>query len=282
MRPILLELGPLQIHAYGFALALSFLLGSFWISSRGRRRGLREDDLSRLFFWVLASALIGSRIYYALQHPEDFAGDWLGIFRIWRGGLSQHGGILGAIVMAWIFVRSRGWSFREIADLAAPVIALGEGITRLGGCFLAGCCHGVPTEWACGVAYPEGSPAYHLWGAVHVHPSPLYLAAGNILLFLTLARLHPRLIGTGRLFALYLVGSSVIRFIVDFSRYYADGDRFTVLGLELTHSQWIGIPLTFLAIGLWLRPRRVRTPDGQTVLDRAPSEAGETSRDRGH
>jgi phosphatidylglycerol:prolipoprotein diacylglycerol transferase len=69
VHPILLELGPLRIHAYGFALAVSFLVGSLWIARRGRGLGYTEDELSRLFLWVLASALVGSRIYYGFQHP---------------------------------------------------------------------------------------------------------------------------------------------------------------------------------------------------------------------
>jgi prolipoprotein diacylglyceryltransferase len=72
-------------------LAISFLVGSLWIARRGRTLGYAEDELSRLFLWVLASALVGSRIYYGFQHPEDFRDDWIGIFRVWQGGLTQHG-----------------------------------------------------------------------------------------------------------------------------------------------------------------------------------------------
>ena len=266
MRPILLELGPLRVHAYGFALAVSFLLGSFWIGRRGRRLGYSEDELSKLFFWLLASALIGSRLYYAFQHPEDFAGDWLDVFRIWRGGLSEYGGVIGAVFAAWMFARSRAWSFRALADVAAPAIALGEAITRLGGCFMAGCCHGLPTTLPWGVRYPPGSPAWDLWPDAAVQPSPLYLALGNTVLFLVLARLSRRLAGSGRLFSLYLAGSSLLRFAVDFTRYYVPSDWHTLLGVRLTHSQWFGFLLLLLAAVLWLRPAR------EAAASRAASE----------
>jgi phosphatidylglycerol:prolipoprotein diacylglycerol transferase len=255
-----LELGPLRIHAYGFALALSFLIGSIWVARRGRRAGYREEDLSKLYFWVLASALIGARLYYAFQHPEDYEGDWLGIFRLWRGGLTQHGGVIGAIVVAWLFARSRYWSFRAIADLVAPAIALGEGLTRVGGCFLAGCCHGVACDLPWAVSYPPDAPAYALFGAAPVHPSPLYLAVGNILLFLWLSRLQPRLLGTGRVFALYLGAASLIRYLADYTRYYIEGDYLTLLGLRLAHSQWLSLALIVVAMLLWIFPRRAGAP----------------------
>jgi phosphatidylglycerol:prolipoprotein diacylglycerol transferase len=273
MRPILLELGPLKIHAYGFSLAVSFLIGSFWISRWGRKRGYREDDLGGLFFWVLASALIGSRLYYAFQHPEDFEGDWLEVFRIWRGGLSQHGGVIGAVVTAALYARARAWPFREIADLAAPAIALGEAITRLGGCFLAGCCHGIPTDLPWCVHYPQGSPAYEVWGLQGVHPSPLYLALGNLALFLFLWRVQARLLGSGRLFALYLAGSAVIRFWVDLTRYYTSGDWVTVAGLRLSHSQWLALILFGVAVVLWVRPRRAAARKAGRAAG-GPGEAG--------
>ncbi|MCK4412573.1 MAG: prolipoprotein diacylglyceryl transferase [Candidatus Eisenbacteria sp.] len=256
MRPILLELGPLRIHAYGFALALSFLIGSIWVARRGRMLGYREDELSKLYFWVLASALIGARLYYAFQHPEDYEGDWIGIFRLWRGGLTQHGGVIGAIVVAWFFVRSRHWSFREIADLMAPAVALGEGITRVGGCFLAGCCHGRPCDLPWAVEYPVDSPAHGIFGATPLHPSPLYLAVGNILLFLWLSRMQSMLLGTGRVFAIYLAGASLIRFLVDYTRYYVPGDYISVLGMRLTHSQWLSLGLIAVALLVWFLPRR--------------------------
>jgi phosphatidylglycerol:prolipoprotein diacylglycerol transferase len=259
VQPILLELGPLKIHAYGFALALAFLIGSLWVSRRGRLLGYREDQLSRLFLWVLASSLIGARLYYGFQHPEDFRDDWISVFRVWQGGLTQHGGIVAAILVAWLFVRSRGWRFREIADLTAPALALGEGITRIG-CFFAGCCHGTPTEFAWGICYPPGAAAHWVFGGAPVHPSPLLLACGNLLLFLLLARLQSSWIGSGRLFALYLLCSSVLRFLVDLTRYYIAGDSLAVFGLRLAHSQWLSLALILFALLLWWRTPPPRRP----------------------
>jgi phosphatidylglycerol:prolipoprotein diacylglycerol transferase len=255
-----LELGPLKIHAYGLALAMAFLIGSIWVTRRGHRLGYREDELSRLFLWILGSALIGARMYYAFQHPEDFRDDWLEVMQVWRGGLTQHGGIIAALLVGWLFVRSREWAFRGTSDLIAPALALGEGITRIG-CFLNGCCFGHPTDLSWGVVYPENSSAHWALGSQSLHPSQLYLSVANFLLFIFLARVMRPLSGTGRVFAAFLVASSVIRFLIDFTRYYTESDYLVIAGIRLIHSQWIGILLVVLALVLWFRPARVASPD---------------------
>jgi len=270
LRPILLEWGPLTIHAYGFALAIAFLVGSLWVTRRGRPLGYREDELSRLFLWVLASALIGARLYYGFQHPEDFRDNWIAVFRVWEGGLTQHGGVMAAIAVGWLFARSRHWSFVALADLIAPALALGEGITRIG-CFFAGCCHGSPTDAAWGICYPEGSPAHWQFGETAVHPSPVLLSIGNLLFFPLLAWSQGRWFGTGRVFALYLALSSALRFAVDFTRFYQPSDRVTLLGLDLAHSQWLSLALILLAALIAWRPgvRRERRPAPDGAADAA-------------
>lgn len=257
MKPVLLELGPFAVHAYGLALALSFLLGSLWVVRRGRPRGFAEEDLNQLFLWILGSALIGSRLYYAFQHPEDFRDDWLEVFRLWRGGLTQYGGLIGAVLVGALFIRSRRWSFRDTTDLLAPALALGEAITRLG-CFLSGCCFGKPCDLPWGVHYPEDAPAFDAIDGAAVQPSPLYLSAGNLILFLALARFQNVGSRPGRVFAAYLSGSSLLRFLVDFTRYYAPSDRIAVAGLQLAHSQWVGLLLIAVGVVLWITAPTVR------------------------
>ncbi len=270
MKPTLLELGPLKIHAYGLALALSFLIGSILVTRWGRERGYPEDELMRLFWWILISALIGSRLYYAIQHPDDFRENWLGISQIWRGGLTQYGGVIGAIIAAALFVRSRGWSFRDISDLVAPALALGEGITRIG-CYLNGCCFGDVCDLPWAVRFPAGSHAHAVLGGVLVHPAQLYLSLSNLLLFLFMVRLRPRLVRPGRLFAIYLAVSSLIRLAVDFTRYYEASDRIEIAGLTLAHSQWVSVLFVAVAVWIWFSaPTHRRHPYGE---DDASGEA---------
>lgn len=259
MEPVLIHLGPLRVRAYGLALAIAFLVGSVWVTRRGRRFGYRDEELSQLFLWILASALVGSRIYYAVQHPSDFSGDWLEVIQIWRGGLTLYGGLIAALLAAWLFVRSRRWSFRTTVDLFAPAVALGEAITRVG-CFMNGCCFGCPTNLPWGVTYPEGSATWWQVGAQRLHPAQLYLTVGNVLLALFLGRIGRPMLGAGRVFALYLIVSSVIRFGVDFARFYVETDYLTIAGIHLAHSQWVAILLIVIGVIIWLRPRREVSP----------------------
>ncbi|MBD3237348.1 MAG: prolipoprotein diacylglyceryl transferase [Candidatus Eisenbacteria bacterium] len=258
VQPILFELGPFRIHAYGLALALSFLIGSLWVSRRARPHGLRDEQLSRLYLWILVSALLGARFYYAFQHPEDFSDNWIEVFQVWRGGLTQYGGVIAALLAGWLYVRARGWSFLLIGDLFAPALALGEGLTRIG-CFFNGCCFGCPTELPWGVVFPPDSSAHWALGAQPLHPSQLYLSLGNLILAGLLALVPLRRLGNGRLLALYLVASSVLRFVVDFARHYAGGDYLSILGLRLVHSQWVGLALLLVGLLLWWRSAR-RSP----------------------
>jgi phosphatidylglycerol---prolipoprotein diacylglyceryl transferase len=256
MKPILLELGPFRIHAYGLGLAVSFLVGSWLVTRRGRRLGYAEDDLMRLFWWILVSSLIGSRLYYALQHPQDFADNWLGVSQIWRGGLTQYGGLIGALIVGGLFIRSQRWSFRRVSDLIAPALALGEGLTRIG-CFYNGCCFGKVCGLPWAVRFPPGSHAHAVLGPQSVHPSQLYLSLSNLMLFVLLLPLGERLRRPGRLFAVYLAASSVLRFLVDFTRFYEAGDRITIAGAHLAHSQWVSIALLVVAAVFWFHaPRR--------------------------
>lgn len=266
MKPILFEWGPLRIHAYGVALALAFLVGSVWVMRRARPLGYPVDEMMRFFCWILASALIGARLYHAIQHPEAFGGDWIGVFRVWRGGLTQYGGVLAAIAVGAVFVRSRGWSCRAVGDLVAPALALGEGITRIG-CFFNGCCFGKVCDLPWAFTLSEGSPASWVLGEVAVHPSQLYLAVANLLLFAILARAHRLAARPGRIFAVYLIVSSAVRYLVDATRYYAEGDFLTLVGLRLVHSQWVSLFFICAGILLWFWAARMAPDDGKRAAE---------------
>jgi phosphatidylglycerol:prolipoprotein diacylglycerol transferase len=260
VKPVLFEVGPLSVHAYGLALAVAFLVGSLWVVRRARPLGYYEDHLTQLFWWILISALLGARFYYAFQHPGDYRDDWLGIFRLWEGGLTQYGGLIGAVVGAGIYIRARRWRFLEISDLAAPALALGEAITRIG-CFFNGCCFGASCDLPWAIRYPPGGHAYLVHQGAGIHPAQLYLFAGNALLTLLLVRAAPRLSRQGRTFALFLLGSAGIRFLVDFTRYYAEGDWVTLAGVRLAHSQWASILFVVIALVIWARAPQ-RSPSG--------------------
>lgn len=246
------------IKSYGLLLALSFGAG-LWLSiRRGRPRGLASETVMDLVFGVLVWSIIGVRLFYVLTHAADFR-PWYRAFYIWDGGLTLYGGILLATAAVWVMTRRRRIPFLTIADVFAPGVALGIGLTRIG-CFLAGCCHGHPTSCGLGVTFPAEAPASRVFGPLPVHPSQLYASAAGFAIFGLLLLLERRFRFRGAVFGLFLVLYGAARFAEDFTRYYAP-DQIWVLGW--TNNQWISAALVLAgAAVLAVQGRRGVGPRG--------------------
>ncbi len=230
------------IKSYGLLLALSFVLGMLLSIRRGRRYDLSPEAIMDLVFVVLVSSLVGVRLFFVLTHLGSFH-PWYRAFFIWDGGLTLYGGIIASIAAVWYVCRRRGIPFMVMADIFSPGVALGIGITRIG-CFLAGCCFGMPSECSCAVHFPAGSPAVLQFGDVAVHPSQLYASAGGFLVFGLLLLMDRRHSFRGATFGRFLILYSLSRFLVDFSRYY---EAEQVMAFGWSNNQWISLGL--MAVG---------------------------------
>lgn len=230
------------IKSYGLLLALSFVLGMFLSVKRGQRYNLSSDTIIDLVFAVLVSSIIGVRLFYVLTHLGSFH-PWYRVFFIWDGGLTLYGGIIGAMAAVWYLTRRKGIPFLVIADTFSPGVVLGIGITRIG-CFLAGCCYGMPTDCACGVTFPEAAKVSLAFGHVPVHPSQLYASAGGFIVFGTLLLLEKLSHFRGATFGRFLVLYGAARFVIDFSRFYEPEQVFL---FGWSNNQWISLVL--MAIG---------------------------------
>jgi phosphatidylglycerol:prolipoprotein diacylglycerol transferase len=256
MQPVLWQIGPLKIHAYGLFLAIAFLFAGWLTGHRGRPHNLAEREMTNYVTLILIVSLIGARLYYVLGHPDRFAGRWGELIEIWKGGLVLHGGILAGVIVSFLYARRVGWRIGVLADVVAPGLAFGEAIGRIG-CFLNGCCYGSPTSSVCGISFPEGTAAHDAFGGSPIHPTQLYLFVlqGCVgLLLLLIGRRASRTgrwrVGAGSLFGLYLSGSSAVRFVVDFFRVYPAAER---PWLGLAHSQLVAAILGL--VGVWLMVR---------------------------
>jgi phosphatidylglycerol:prolipoprotein diacylglycerol transferase len=241
------------IKSYGLMLALSFLLGMVISVRRGKRRGLRPEDIYDLVFLILVTSLVGVRLAFVLTHLDQFP-PWTRALAIWDGGLTLYGGLLLAIPATWWFCRRRRLDFLVIADALAPPVALGIGITRIG-CFLAGCCYGKPCSLPWGVHFPASAPATKQFGPVAVQPSQLYASAAGFLVFALLLlweRWSPR---RGATFWRFLMLYGLDRFLNDFTRYYEPSQR-TWLGWS--NNQWLSLVVAVGALVMLLRLRPAR------------------------
>jgi phosphatidylglycerol:prolipoprotein diacylglycerol transferase len=190
--------------------------------------------------------------------------DCLVVLKVWRGGLAYYGGFIFAAGFGLYYARKHKLGMWRMADLAAPWIALGLAITRIG-CFLNGCCYGKLSQLPWAVRFPIGSIVQRAQAEAHliageapalpVHPTQLYLAALNLLTFFVLyLGVRPRKRWDGQVFAWLLILKGVFRSLVEIWR---DDER-GVIGGWLSTSQLLSIPL--VAIGIWLLVRARRSP----------------------
>ena len=196
------------------------------VLKRGVKRGLSEEKLSALSLLLLVLAIVGGRGLFVLTHWSDYARDPAGVFRIWEGGLMLYGGYLLAIAGGIAFVRRAGLSVWRVGDAAAPSMALGIGIGRLG-CFLNGCCFGTPTHLPWGLRFPSSSYSNFVFPGEALHPSQLYLAAAGGALFVLLLAWDRKPRFDGWLFWTYIALDAIVRFVIDFTRFY---DQTSFLG----------------------------------------------------
>lgn len=225
MHPILIELGRLKIYSYGFMLALSFFIGVVLAGWRAEKRGISKEAVQDLSIILIILAVVGSRTLYIVTHRDNYR-SIIDIIALWQGGATYYGGILLAIAGAVVYLRKRKISFFRMADVCAPSIALGIFLTRIG-CFMSGCCFGMPTDCPLGVSFPADSPAGYLFTGSAVHPTQLYSSLYGIVIFVLLLLIERRRAYDGFTFALLCIFYGVARFIVDYFRYYESSAMLT-------------------------------------------------------
>ena len=161
MQQVLVNLPLVNFPIYGFGamLFLAFVLVTWWGMRRGLRIGVPREKIQDLALALFITGLVGARLVYMIQYRKQFAGkSWgelvLEFFKIWNGGIvfygSIFGGFLGFLVFHRVVLRRFGINFWQLADVIAPLLALGLAIGRIG-CYLNGCCWGQ-------VAIPEAQP----------------------------------------------------------------------------------------------------------------------------
>ena len=244
------DIGPLSISPHGVGIAVGFLLGARLMLPAAAARGITEDDVYTILFRAAIGAMIGARVAYVINHFGEYD-SLVEILKVWEGGISLLGGIFGAILLALPKMRSLGLSFWQVMDAAAPGIALGIVVGRIGD-MIVGDHLGKPTSFFLGYdCRPGVDTASPCIGDV-VHQPHLYDLFFTVALLVLLLRLRRPPRWDGFLILVFGACYGVARFVEDWFR--IDETH----GTGLTGSQWTAV-FTFLVCAGWLAFGR-RTP----------------------
>jgi len=233
--PIAFSIGPVEVHWYGIMYLLAFL--TFWMLGNrfaASRHWLKwsPGEVGDFLFYGMLGVILGGRLGYVFFYSFDsLLEDPLFLFRIWEGGMSFHGGLVGVIVaMAWYARRSKR-SFWQVADFVAPLIPVGLAFGRVGN-FIGGELWGRHSDVSWAMIFPASLPAAvtssvpleQAWQAGMLdefarHPSQLYQAGlEGVLLFTILMWYAKSRRPPGAISGLFLVGYGFMRIVVEFFR----------------------------------------------------------------
>jgi phosphatidylglycerol:prolipoprotein diacylglycerol transferase len=252
--PVAVSIGPLHVRWYGLMYLIGFLV-AWWLA---RRRAAQPTstwsptEVDDLIFYCALGVILGGRLGWMLFYgTERLFSDPLSVVRIWEGGMSFHGGLIGVLVALAMFGSRRGRTIGDVFDFTAPLPAIGFGAGRIGN-FINGELWGKPTDvpWAVIV---DGVPR---------HASQLYEAfLEGLVLFAILwwftARPRPRWAASG----LFLLCYGLFRFAVEFVRVPDENRGYLLLGW-VTMGQILSTPMIIAGLAMLAAAYRRRQPSG--------------------
>lgn len=253
--PVAIELGPLVIRWYALAYVAGILLGWRLAMRLAARPGtaVLPREVDDLVVWITLGIILGGRVGYILFYNFDqyLANPWQAL-RVWEGGMSFHGGLLGVIIAVVLFARNRGIPLLALGDIVAAVVPIGLFFGRIAN-FINGELWGRPSTAAWAMIFPHDD------SKLPRHPSQLYEAfLEGICLFALLMVLNAKGIrrNMGALSGVFLVGYAAARI---FSEFFREPDpQLGFLVFATTMGQLLSIPMAL--IGLWLLVTAGRRP----------------------
>lgn len=245
INPVLLSIGPLQIRYYGLVYAIGFIASYLLLQRLAKKGDVKNLDASAVdafIIYLILGTIIGARVLlFVFYYPSTLLSDPLEVFWIWHGGMSFHGGLLGAVAASMIFCRKYKVSFYKLADFMVLPLALALFFGRIAN-FING-------ELVGTITTPEKTP----WCVVFKgyegcrHPSQLYEAVKNLFIFFTLIIVYTnkelkKKLKDGMIFWSFVLMYGVLRFIITFWR----DDPAMLLGLS--GGQLLSIAMAILSI----------------------------------
>ncbi len=244
--PVAFHLGPIKVYWYGLMYLLAFLCA--WGLAHLRVRLYKLDwtgeQITDLIFYGALGAIIGGRLGYMLFYSfkQLITEPWV-LFKVWEGGMSFHGGLLGVIVAVFLFARQTKKTIWQVGDFAAPLVPTGLAFGRIGN-FINGELWGRPTDMPWGMVFPhvDGQPR---------HPSQLYeFGLEGILLFVIVWWYAAKPRPAGAVSGVFLIAYSLCRFFGEFFR-QPDAHLGYIAFNWLTMGQLLSVPVFLAGLIIW-------------------------------
>jgi phosphatidylglycerol:prolipoprotein diacylglycerol transferase len=263
LHPVLVKLGAFELRSYGLMLAISFLLGILLVIRRAKGKDISPNLVMDLSVLIIISAIVGSRVLYVLFHLDEFRGHWTDTFnpfqsngQIGIAGLTMLGGVILCFISAAIFLKIKKMSFLKIADVFIPAVGLGLFLTRIG-CYLNGCCFGLPCHGSLCVVFPPESAAGNTFQGIPIVPTQLYSSAYGLIILLFLLKAEKWQRYDGFLLYWFLILYGMGRFVIDFFRYYESSMVVVqIAGKGISLNQVLSLAFVLLGIIMMLINRQ--------------------------
>lgn len=237
-NPIAFTVFNLEVTWYGILIASALVIGMLMAVRRGKKYGIKSDDILDFFLFLIPSIIVGARLYYVIFEWGYYSNHLDEIVKTWNGGLAIHGGIIAGVIVGLILCRVKKINFFVLADTVIPALPLGQAIGRWGN-YLNQEAHGTVTDlpWAITVMDP-------VLGMVRVHPTFLYESIWDFLIFGFLFYYEKKFKKVnGELLFLYLALYSVGRFFIEGLR------TDSLMFMNLRVAQLISLALIIVGVG---------------------------------
>ncbi|MBI3027759.1 prolipoprotein diacylglyceryl transferase [Candidatus Woesearchaeota archaeon] len=252
INPVLFELGPFQIRYYGLFYALGFVIAYYSINYLAKRKGLQitKDHVADFLVYVIVGVVSGARLIYVfVYNPLFYLQNPLEIIAVWHGGLSFHGGLLGAVFATYLFCKKKKIEFYDIADIAVLPVALALALGRLGN-FMNAELYGRLTDASWCIDYSKNKFVESLPSGCR-HPSQIYASIKNLAIFSVLWAIKDRKLPKGFMFWSFVALYGLFRTFVEFFR--QPDEQIGFIFNYLTMGQLLSFPIFLLGVYMLLK-----------------------------
>ncbi|MBE5926249.1 MAG: prolipoprotein diacylglyceryl transferase [Lachnospiraceae bacterium] len=251
----LFHIGPVELPAYGTIILIAYIIAIFLMRHRAYVYNIEKYEFVLASLLALVGMFVGAKIVYAVSVIPDYIEHWDIVmndipFAIYNAlsGFVFYGGLLGGLLMIFLYCIQSDLNFLEFTNVVVPVIPFIHGMGRIG-CFMGGCCYGIEYDGPFSITFPENEFVHSVSG-VPRFPVQILECIINMIIFVILYTLAKKRQKPGFMLGIYFISYSVVRFSIEFLR--GDIERGFFLGVST--SQWISLIL--IPVGLYFLVRK--------------------------